>query len=558
MPRLLEVSFSIAGLLIVIHHFFIAVDLPVVKFPTERNTTGTPTPTPTPAEINKNEDIIFNHGAQPDTGRSDYNISEKVDGLEGGFLWPLRKAKDKTNSKRNSKLEVMYSYLQKERPTPEDHARHIDSMPFPARMISKHIRFPEHPLEQQGLGLPDVSPAPTGIAAYNLAMKFGYPPHWRARQRPQFFLLGPPKTGTTFLDACIRFSMTGNSSQIPYPSANARWPAERGPGGEPVYMDSPEMLPFRIWNRTGFRRWDPPKEWWTYPEIGRYADTIRGFINVMRFPPVEPDSDKWKLIDSTPDSLMIPKAAQALHQDLQGAPFTPTFLVTHRNAFDRAYSHYLLFSELRNDWGWGPETLPVFADRLDQQHKILMNITICKRLLTDPEPILESIDLTYQALRWCLYDPHKRNQVMYLPFGFTALGLNYWLKKFPADNFRLLKMTDLKKLNTADKLLTFSEKTFSGFQRVKPRCDEASSWNSGKCSGHGLYDKAMLFCSHASPALEKQAWTDRKGLKLSKGPPERLEKYRHIAEKWSIVLERMITEHGLLRYDPTAEEYDTK
>eukprot|EP01060_Flectonema_neradi_P036502 TRINITY_DN7021_c0_g1_i1.p1 TRINITY_DN7021_c0_g1~~TRINITY_DN7021_c0_g1_i1.p1 ORF type:complete len:558 (+),score=80.14 TRINITY_DN7021_c0_g1_i1:73-1746(+) len=496
-------------------------------------------------------------GANPNTGRSDYRISED-NAFKGGFLWPLKKNEDKTNAFENTKLIQMYSYLKKNRSSRAEYGKHLDSLPFPPRMISKHIKFPIERLEQAGLQLPDVPPAPTGMQAYDLAEKFGYPRHWRARQRPQFFLLGPPKTGTTFLDACIRWSMHGNSDMKPYPTATARWPQDRGPGGEPVYADSAEMLPFRIWNRTGFRRFDPPKEWWAYPEMGRYSDTIRGVINVLRFPPVEPESQKWVLIDSTPDSLMVPKSAQALHADIEGAPFNPTFLVTHRNAFDRAYSHYLLFSQLRTDWGWGPEKLRVFADRLDQQHQVLMGIPICKSLLETPEDVLKSHELTYKALRWCMYDPERRNQVMYLPFGFTALGLNYWLMKFPVSSFRLLRMADLKKLNSIEKLLTFSEATFSGFKRVKPRCEDPADWNSGNCTGHMLHDKAMLFCSSESPALKDQAWTDRKGLNISLGPDERLQKYRDIAQRWTDIFERFAEEKGLSFYDPDEEKYKKK
>eukprot|EP01060_Flectonema_neradi_P036503 TRINITY_DN7021_c0_g1_i2.p1 TRINITY_DN7021_c0_g1~~TRINITY_DN7021_c0_g1_i2.p1 ORF type:complete len:124 (+),score=20.95 TRINITY_DN7021_c0_g1_i2:73-444(+) len=51
-------------------------------------------------------------GANPNTGRSDYRISED-NAFKGGFLWPLKKNEDKTNAFENTKLIQMYSYLKK-------------------------------------------------------------------------------------------------------------------------------------------------------------------------------------------------------------------------------------------------------------------------------------------------------------------------------------------------------------------------------------------------------------------------------------------------------------
>eukprot|EP01060_Flectonema_neradi_P027141 TRINITY_DN3677_c0_g1_i2.p1 TRINITY_DN3677_c0_g1~~TRINITY_DN3677_c0_g1_i2.p1 ORF type:complete len:514 (+),score=92.33 TRINITY_DN3677_c0_g1_i2:79-1620(+) len=426
----------------------------------------------------------------------------------------------------------------------------LDAIPYRERLVRRSLKFPLEG-DLPFLKLPPVPPAPTGIAAIKLARKLGYPDKWRARQRPEFFILGPPKSGTTFMEACFKWSMFGNSSKRTYPMASERWPVTRLEGGEPDYSTSPLLEPFRLWNRTGYRRFDPPKEWWVYPEMGRYPTEFRGFVNTQRFPPVEEPSKNWFVIDSTPDSIMIPKAAQALALDLEGAPFEPSFLVMHRDVVNRAYSHFLLFTSLRVMWGWKEETMEVFTDRLDQQHAVLESIPICRKMLYQPFEVIQSLDDTYNALRWCMYDPKIRNQVMYLPFGFTALGLRYWISKFKPENFRFLKFSTMKVIGKdPKKLFDFYEDIFPGIKRNLPRCEKADQWNSGNCTGWQLHSQAELMCGPDSPALASQAWTRRKDLNFTKGKPENLEKYQKIAENWDKAFDALVSEYNLSWYQP--------
>ena len=426
----------------------------------------------------------------------------------------------------------------------------LDEIPYPRHVIQNAIKFPA-PHELPFLKLPDVPPAPTGVAALRLARQLRYPDKWRARQRPELFILGPPKTGTTFLEACFKWSMFGNQSKRIYPLASERWPTKRLEGGEPTYEVSPTLEGFRMWNRTGFRRWDPPKEWWLYPEMGRYPSSFRGFINTQRFPPVEDDSKNWFIIDSTPDTIMIPKAAQALHLDLQGAPFKPSFLVMQRDALSRAYSHFLLFTSLRVDWGWGKEPFNVFSEKLDDQMKILESIPICRKMLYEPFEIIKNLDQTYLALRWCMYDPRTRNQVMYLPFGFTALGLRYWLSKFKSESFSFMKFSTLKVIGkNTNQLFDFYEEVFPGVKRNHPRCEHSEEWNSGNCTGWKLDDIAVEMCGPNSPALKSQAWSSRKGLNFTKGDPENLKKYQEISDEWDKVIDSLANKYNISWYEP--------
>ena len=462
---------------------------------------------------------------------------------------------------KNTDLVKLYRYLRISQGQPlSEAAEALDEIP---KIISYHrkakryIEFPTTDEERAQLKLSEVPPAPTGEAAVRLSRELGWPDHWKARQRPELFILGPPKTGTTFLEGCLRWSMFGNSSKRYYPLASERWPTIKLAGGEPQYTTSPVMEGLKLWNRTGFRRWDPPKEWWTYPEIGRYALEYRGFLNTQRFPPVEKESKNWFLIDSTPDMIMVPKAAQSLSKDLEGSPFQPRFLVMERDALTRGYSHFLLFTQLRVQWGWGEETTTVFADKLDEQHAILEKIPICNEMMYQPMNVLRSYDKTYLALRWCMYDPTKRNQVMFLPFGFTALGVRYWFSKFDPNRFTFLKMKDFRKIGRSpEQLRTFYEHAFPGLERNKPRCENAGDWNSGNCTGWHLDEIATEMCGPDSPALKAQAWSGRSGMNYTKGSAERLAKYKEIANSWSDAYDEILLMNNIKWYDPNPQTID--
>ena len=445
-------------------------------------------------------------------------------------------------------LETIFAYLrQTENVSVEEAGRMLDRTPYPPEKWAEG--FPKSTLEKRLVKLENPPPAPTAAEAVRIADSLRWPRHWRARHRPELFILGPPKSGTTYLEACFRVAMTGNTSKQLYPDASMRWPLTRGPGGEPVWSASPKMDVDRSWSRTGYRRWDSNKEWWTYPVIARRAYNMRGFKQPYRFPPVESESIKWTLMDSTPDQIMIPEAADALRGDLKGAPFDPTFLVMKRSVVSRAYSHFLLFTELRSQWGWGPEPTKVFSRKLDEQHNILTNITICRELIEEPEKVILDFNKTLLALQKCMYDPRKASQMMYLPFGFTALGVRYWFELFDAKFFKFMELDEVAKMNgSLPKLFNFFEDTFPGMKRMLPRCENASDWNSGTCTGHLLHARSLKTCGSDSESRNSQAWTRRGVPGYSKGSKKDLARYHEIGKRWSAVFDDLLQRYGRSYY----------
>eukprot|EP01060_Flectonema_neradi_P027283 TRINITY_DN36895_c0_g1_i1.p1 TRINITY_DN36895_c0_g1~~TRINITY_DN36895_c0_g1_i1.p1 ORF type:complete len:567 (+),score=49.87 TRINITY_DN36895_c0_g1_i1:32-1732(+) len=428
----------------------------------------------------------------------------------------------------------------------------IDNKPKISTTMQRMTQFPGSHAEAAFLRTATpVSPAPVGEQAAELARKLKYPDRWEGRMRPEFFILSPPKTGTTFLDGCLRHAMNGNPLKTVYPEMSMRWPSNRSASGEPITTKSPFELNRRLWLRRGFRRWDLPKEPWNYIQMGRHAGTIREYFARQRFPPVEPESSLWGIVDATPDQIMIPEAAVSAFLDLRGAPFKPRFLVIDRDPVDRAFSHFMLFTDLKKKYKRAPEPFSVFADRLDQQHARLVKIPICWELLHQPEAVVRSREKVFAALKSCMYeqDPLDDPQVYYLPFGFVALGLRYWAELFGADSFLLLRFTDLVKLDTPVKVMRVFEKAFPTLVRNPPPCHNDSDWVSNLCSGPQRVLETDLNCGQDSPYLHAQAWTKKSAsLGYSIGEENRLEKYRNIGKRWQAVLQNMTADLGIGYY----------
>eukprot|EP01060_Flectonema_neradi_P012328 TRINITY_DN19186_c0_g1_i1.p1 TRINITY_DN19186_c0_g1~~TRINITY_DN19186_c0_g1_i1.p1 ORF type:complete len:555 (+),score=55.84 TRINITY_DN19186_c0_g1_i1:44-1666(+) len=483
-------------------------------------------------------------------------ISRAIPNIHSNKIKSDRKESIQLIHEHNEELLEVYARLKQPSGPDVLFAKDLDTVLFgPIKGRSaRHFWFPKKediPIAE----LPPVPSAPTGFDALRLADEMGYPRHWRARMRPKFFILGPPKTGTTFMHDCFIYSMLGNKTSLSYPSANSRWPTEWYPNGEPTYaFRSIEPQLHHTWNRTGFRRFDPPKESWLYVEIGRnfrYKGRPKKFwsaVQISRFPPVEPESKNWVVTDSTPDYLMIPKSAQALYLDMQGSPWKPRFVVMHRDPVARGYSHFLLFAELKRLWGWKKQGTPDFSVKLDEQHNILIREPICKEMLYQPEIVLWDVRKTYDALRKCMYEPQKLNDVMFLPFGFTALGLRYWLSLFDADQFTLVKMSTLKKMNTTGKLWDFYEQTFPGMKRMKPRCELESEIKDNSCTPWNRHALALERCGPNSPALAAQAWTNRSGLTETRGSEIRLERYKNIGKRWDELLIELMANYSIPWY----------
>ena len=419
--------------------------------------------------------------------------------------------------------------------------------------LRRLVRFPGNQREAVFLRTATpISPAPTGEDAAALSRKYDYPDHWLGRMRPEFFILSPPKTGTTFLDGCLRHGMNGNPLKVVYPQASRRWPSKTTKHGEPVSTTSRFELKRRLWNRKGFRRWDVPKEPWNYIQMGRHAGTFREYFARRRFPPVEEESNHWGLVDSTPDQIMIPEAAVAAYLDLQKSPFIPRFLVIDRDPVDRAYSHFMLFTDLKKKFNRKPEQFTVFVDRLDQQHDKLIKIPICEEALYRPERVVSSKDKVFSALKNCMYeyDPLQDPQVYYLPFGFIALGLRYWVELFGINKFLLLRFTDLSKMKTPTQVVRMFEKAFPTLVRNPPLCENPSDWVGGRCTGPQRFNESELNCGQQSPYLFAQAWTKKSAsLGYTIGDETRLAKYREIGKRWQRVLKNMSDELDIKYYD---------
>ena len=425
-------------------------------------------------------------------------------------------------------------------------AASLDSHPFSQDLIASWIHFPDTDKERSALLLPATAPAPTGRAALKLSRSFNWPDEWNARHRPELFFLGPPNAKTSRLSACLRHAMGGDPKRHPYPLAETRWPQKIKGGAEPPIALAPALQNHRLWNRTGFRRWDAPKEWWVYPHLGRYGGLPAGYLQKGRFPPVEAASRNWVLIDATADQLMIPEAADAAAADLSGAPFTPSFTVMRSNVVERAYQHYLTFSKLRVKLGWPEETTLNFADKLDEQMRKLRNIGVCEMMLQRPHDLLQDMAKVRMALGSCLYDIEDEEQPMYLSFGFAALGLKYWAGQFPKGKFHVLSVPALDGMGPAE-LMAYLAST-ADLKAMHPRCDDAAHWRSPHCTGHLTYDNAVRQCSPEEPTAAEATLTNTAGKEYTRGSEAALKAHNLIGERWGLELSSVIAEMGAVEY----------
>ena len=437
----------------------------------------------------------------------------------------------------------------------------LDFIPFTAAELLRHEMEQLPPLVR---AIPEVAPAPLGRRAIDLARANAYPDSWNARQRPTLFLLGPPKTGTTFLAGCWRFAMVGDAARRSYPVARERWPLEFSKSGEPEWGDSlwgGHRIPTtHMWNRTGYRRWDPPKEWYIYSNLGSSWDTPKGFVQRRRFPPVEEGSKGWVLMDATPTYIMRPAAADGIRRDFRdvpaGSPLSPTFLVMLRDPVDRAYSHFLLFSSQRKSRGLKEDDAAhrVFARHLEEELSRLRSVPVCRMMVEEPEALVADMLLVRRALSTCVdTEEGYWTKPNFFAQSFVALGLRYWLHQFPPHQFRLMRTADLKLLDAGGVQHVLGD--LFDMAPMKPRCKVPGQVDNPACTPQLQYDHADLFCSKDSPALAAQSWTGRsKRMRYRKGGEGELAPFRKIAERWEAILLVMLQEHKMRVYRPSAKE----
>ena len=397
-------------------------------------------------------------------------------------------------------------------------------------------------LKPEYFKLPPVPPAPTGEAAMELAREQGWPDHWRARMRPQHFLLGPLETGTTTLHACYERAMVGDPRKRAYPLATERWPLEYDDNGQAVIRPShviPE--PYIVWNRTGARRLDVRKEWRVYHKASWTRQASPGLekYHYLRFPPVEKETQDWTMLDGTPFNLMTPGAADELKEDLKCAPFKPRFLVMNRDPLARGYSQFVMEQSLYYQPARGRDFYNELESQSTAKKGSLSKYPFCQMMMQEPEALMKDVRRVRRALQLCTYfkAPYVANL---LPFGFVALGLKYWLHVFDYDAslFRVVDTSSLKGLD-AHQMMGLVEDVFD-MKRMLPRCPAVDSKEDG-CTAWNRYDSGLRACGS-----QQNSWSGKEGFTM--GDPEKMKKYRTLSDRWGKILDDLIVEYNITRW----------
>ena len=273
----------------------------------------------------------------------------------------------------------------------------------------------------------------------------------------------------------------------------------------------------------------------------------------MRFPPVEEGTKDWTMLDATPDSLMTAGTAEEVKKDLKCAPFKPRFLVMNRDALSRGYSQFVMEDTLFVQTRRGKN----FLKELEYQFTrgSLAKYKICHDMMNEPEALMKDIRRVRQALQTCAYfkpplyrdDAAQRNDkiqqvfVNFLPFGFVALGLKYWLHVFDYDTslFRVVDTNTLKGLN-GPQMMGVVEDVFD-VKRMLPRCPTASSKeDEDGCTAWNRYDSGLRACGS-----QKNSWSGKEGYTM--GAAAGLKKYKYISDRWGKIMDDLIAEYNITR-----------
>ena len=442
-------------------------------------------------------------------------------------------------------------YISFEVSTIGEHDRRGRWVPFLNRKVVRPDR-----LVPAFFKLPPVPPAPTGEAAMELAREQGWPDHWRARMRPQHFLLGPLKTGTTTLHACYERAMVGDPRKRAYPLATERWPLEYDDNGQAVIRPTHMMPePYLAWNRTGARRFDVRKEWRVYHKAAWVKGEAPGLekYHYLRFPPVEEGTKDWTMLDGTPFNLMTPGAADELKEDLKCAPFKPRFLVMNRDPLARGYSQFVMEQSLGYHEARGRDFYNELESQSTAKKGSLSKYRVCQMMMQEPEALMKDVRRVRQALQTCMHgEPpynveavgqvirHQKYVANLLPFGFVALGLKYWLHVFDYDAslFRVVDTSSLKGLD-AHQMMGLVEDVFD-MKRMLPRCPAVDSKEDG-CTAWNRYDSGLRACGS-----QQNSWSGKEGFTM--GDPEKMKKYRTLSDRWGKILDDLIVEYNITRW----------
>ena len=389
--------------------------------------------------------------------------------------------------------------------------------------------------------IPETPNAPTGEAALRLARKHGLPDNWNGRLHPMIFVLGAPKAGTTFIEKCISAgALSGDDVYKPYPRPSHRWPMPSRGGGEPRNWGHTSYNYDAAWNRTGFRRYDLGKEPRVYRNAGNSTNP-KYYKLFESFPPVEPESMHWGVLDATPSYLMSPGAAENVALDHRHNINKPRFVIVWREGMSRSFSHFVMIM------GKNPSKYRdgAFIKRM-RFELAKWNKPGCEALRDDPESLFA--DDAKEKLRYVQF--HCFGAKSYLGHSLPALGLRYWLHFFSPDQFTVIKTDAMKK---ADHMFIIEalEQAF-GYKRPKPQCKPDENWNSTKCTPATLYKGIIDNCRDAKQVglTRKASYSNRAGsLNLDSGTDEEKKPFLKVYEKYDKLFLDLIKKHNIRFYD---------
>ncbi|KAJ9464772.1 hypothetical protein DIPPA_34569 [Diplonema papillatum] len=420
-------------------------------------------------------------------------------------------------------------------------------------------QYPESGLTAQQQAYAKTPPALLGLAAARKAEDNGWPARWNNRQHPTHFLLGTPKGGTTFVERCYHSgALSGNPDHLPYPKASMRWPVKFTDDGEP-YHKHQGFIGSHPWPRTGYRRFDVAKAWRVYIKTTspQLADkTYRRLFSSM--PPVEDDSHKWHVLDATATYLMKPSVADHVKEDHEHAPEKPRFLIMWRDSFRRAFSHYIMIMGRRA----GALKPDDFIRRLAFEMNVWNETEGCSALY-DPVRLLarpDVVPLLGELLPKC-FRPKS-----FLGHSLPVLGLRYWLSKFEAKQFTVVR-TEALKTSDPSVLISILEKAF-GHTRIADPCtgddlaalrrsvkDGTAPPAHSRCTWPGVYERAVENCYDPTVVGGVRPGSfsaNAKKLNLRLGRQERRKPFLDLFELYDDAMRRVIKEFGVTFIDGEA------
>eukprot|EP01064_Diplonema_japonicum_P016393 TRINITY_DN24418_c0_g1_i1.p1 TRINITY_DN24418_c0_g1~~TRINITY_DN24418_c0_g1_i1.p1 ORF type:complete len:535 (+),score=67.63 TRINITY_DN24418_c0_g1_i1:72-1607(+) len=385
--------------------------------------------------------------------------------------------------------------------------------------------------------MPPTPDAPEGDEAMDLARSWGFPDTWNARHHPTNFILGAPKAGTTFLERCYTSGGLAAGVRRPYPKPALRWPLFSTPTGEPIIRNT-AFISSGVWNRTGYRRWDLQKEPRVYRRCGPVGSPTY-YKLFEAFPPVEPDTKEYDVLDATPTYIHAISAIESVYNDFKHDLSRPRFVVGIRDGLDRAFSHFVMIASMQSRKQTAARN--IFLSRMNDELSI-WDRPVCRVLKTNPESLLgeDGKDDLAKVLRSCFSNPS------YLGLSLPVLGLRYWLHHFSASQFTAVRIEALKKEdpNFALDLLA------SAFNhtRLPPVCPPGNdaAWKTGSCTGPTTWNHVKELCSdpRASGRNRQASYSSKADtLGLSKGTEEETKPWRELFSKFDAMLVGVLKEH---------------